>query len=288
MTNLASAEGVMCARRSSDHRLACWGSKAGAILGATSVAYRTPEPDARLGPVRTFAIANDRACAVPEAGDHRAVCWSAGDGKLGAALGPSEVVELALGGDFTLAVTASGSVWRWGVDPAGESKVTVPELVPGLTEIAHVAAGHSHALALGRDGRAYCWGASGAGECGVKEPHVPVRTVGEGPFDGVAARPGSSWLRKGGGFQTHGPVFSSDTGFFHETHVRQYAFSGGEACFLGESGRVTCTRANKATPNGVFGWGVLEIAGNDDGYCATTASDVWCWSGYSLLFSIFA
>jgi hypothetical protein len=288
MTNLASAEGVMCARRSSDRRLACWGSNAGAILGTNSVAYRTPEPDARLGPIRTFAIANERACAVPEAGDHRAVCWFAGDATLTAPVGPPEVVELALGGDFTVAVTADGSVWRWGADPARESKVTTPERVQGLAEIAHVAAGHAHALALGRDGRAYCWGASGGGACGVTELHVSVKTVGEGPFDAVAARQESTWLRKGGGFQTYGPVFSADTGFFHETRVRQYAFSDSDACFLGESGRVTCTRGNKAGPNGVFGWGVLEITGNGDGYCATTASDIWCWSGYSLLFSIFA
>ncbi len=289
MTNLASADGVMCARRSSDRRLTCWGSKAGAVLGTTSktIAYRTPETEARLGPIRTFALANDRACAVPEAGDHRAVCWSVGDAKL-TAVGPPEVVELALGGDFTVAVTADGSVWRWGVDPAHESNVTTPELVQGLAQITHVAAGHAHALALGRDGRAYCWGASGAGECGVTEAHVSVMSLGKSPFDAVAAQAGSSWLRGGGRFQTHGPVFSSDTGFFHETGVRQYAFSGGEACSLNESGRVTCTRGNQAGPNGVFGWGVLEITGNGEGYCAATASDLWCWSGYSLLFSIFA
>ena len=70
-------------------------------------------------------------------------------------------------------------------------------------------------------------------------------------------------------------------------HVRQVAFSQGEGCLLTDAGRVSCTRSTKAPPNGVFGSSVLEIVGSSDGFCAATTSGVWCWNGYSLLFSIF-
>jgi hypothetical protein len=284
-TNLSAAEGVMCARRASDGRLTCWGKKAGALLGAKDVAYRTPEADSRLGPIRTFALGKERACAVREAGDHRAVCWSARDAELGPPIGPPDIVELAVGGTFAVALTADGSVWRWGDDPARMSQVTTPERVQGLSAIAHVAAGHTHALALGRDGTAYCWGGSPSGECGVKESPVSLTRFLDGPYESVAAGSWTSWLRQGGAWRTHGSGFRPSMGSFRNTVVRQYAFSGADACFLSESEDVGCTRGTEAPPNSVFGWGVLEITGNDEGYCARTASDVWCWSGYSLLFS---
>jgi hypothetical protein len=192
-------------------------TKAGALLGAKDIAYRTPEADSMLGPIRTFALAKDRACAVREAGDHRAVCWSARDAELGPPIGPPDIVELAVGGTFAVALTADGSVWRWGDDPARVSQVTKPELVQGLSAIAHVAAGPSHAVALGRDGTAYCWGGSPSDECGVKESPVSVTRFTDGPYEGIAAGSGTSWLRQGGAWRTHGAGFRPAMGSFRDT-----------------------------------------------------------------------
>jgi Regulator of chromosome condensation (RCC1) repeat len=271
MTHLAAVESAMCAMRSSDGRLVCWGSRAGALLGERSVAYRTPQPHPKLGRIRAFAIADDRACAVLEAGDHRASCWTVKDAEP-RPIGPPEVVEIGVGDSFAVAVTADGAVWRWGDDPAGVSRVATPELVPGLPAIAQVSAGNAHVVAFDRAGNAYCWGRGS--ECGVGGDRVPVTRLDEGRL-----------VHYGAGWRVRGSFGMS--GSLHEDNIRQYAASGTEACVLHGNGAVGCTRGDKASPNSVLGRGVLEIAGSKDGYCALTSGETWCWNGYSLLFSIF-
>ncbi len=283
LTSLASTDHAMCARRASDGRLVCWGSRAGALLGKKSVAYRTPEAAPRLGAVRAFAIAEGRGCAVLEVGDHRAVCWTESDPEP-RPVGPPGVVALAIGPDFAVAVTSAGAAWRWGNDPDAGTMASAPELMPGLPPIERVAAGSHHVVALARDGSAYCWGSSMGGECGVQVARVGVTRFEGGPFNAIGARGGVTWLRCGGSWETHG-IFGPDRSLMHEDKVRQFVVSGNESCILHENGGVACTRGGQASPNGVLAWGALEIAGSDDGTCAATARELWCWSGYSLAFA---
>ena len=77
------------------------------------------------------------------------------------------VVAVAAGCEHSLAVTADGAVWAWGLNSDGElgdgrtASHTTPELVSGLPgDAVAVAAGCHHSLALTSDGEVWEWGES--------------------------------------------------------------------------------------------------------------------------------
>ena len=82
------------------------------------------------------------------------VAWGAdGYGQTNAPLGLTNVVSIAAGDSFSVAVKSDGTVVAWGVNNSGQ--VTVPE---GLSNVTAVAAGPLHTLALKRDGTVVGWG----------------------------------------------------------------------------------------------------------------------------------
>lgn len=276
---------AICARRS-DGRLVCWGSGAGALFGKPRPALRTPEAHPTLGPVRTFALGRHQgqACAVLEAGDHRPVCWSKRLPEP-TPIGPPDVTAIAIGGSFTVAVTADGSVWRWGDDLSAQAKQTGVERVDGLPPIADIAAGSTHVVARGRDGSAWCWGRSSAAECGGHVGDKPRRLEG-GPFEAIAAGYTTYLFTADGMVVVHGTTFGygAQELLRDKQEIRQVAQSKSETCVRQRDGRVACTRADKARPNVVLQRDVREIAGSDDGFCAITQRALWCWNGFSLPF----
>ncbi len=279
MTHIAATGGVMCARRSRDGRLVCWGSSAGLYLGARWTATRTPEPFSKLGRIVTFALGDGRACAVPEGGERRAACWTTKDPSPRPA-GPPGIVELALMGSATIALTSDGDVWRWGDDLALGGRDLAPTKIPGLSAIAHIDASASHAVALGKDGSVSCWGV-GTGECGPDAKRDVVSRIEGGPFDRVVPFSGATFLR--GKDHRWRKIGMSLPEYFlvHDENAIDMRASGSDACFIHPGGRLMCTRANDAPQWTTFDWGVLEVAGNrEDGFCALTASEIWCWKGY--------
>lgn len=126
------------------------------------------------------------------------------------ALPQGSVVQMAAGGNFSMALSTNGEVYTWGDGTNGRLgngddnneasavpvKVTTDAesdsvLPPGAT--AQVAAGLEHGLALASGGRVYSWGHNGAGELGNNsnaDSNVPVavKVTGE---DGSVLPPGS-------------------------------------------------------------------------------------------------
>ncbi len=88
-----------------------------------------------------------------------------------------DVVAVAAGYAFSMALKSNGSVYTWGTNGSGQlgdgtttSHRTTPTLVPNLTGIVAIAAGHSHALALEADGTGsgflWVWGDNFGGKLG--------------------------------------------------------------------------------------------------------------------------
>lgn len=71
------------------------------------------------------------------------------------ALAGKNVVQLAAGDGFSVALTANGDVYTWGRNDAGQlglgntTRMSIPQKVPGLGGVQEIAAGNSHVLARG-------------------------------------------------------------------------------------------------------------------------------------------
>ena len=88
------------------------------------------------------------------------------------------VIAIAMGESYTMALTADGRVYAWGENTHGElgdgttTNRTTPVRVAGpggsgyLTDVVGIGAGRFHALALTSDGRLYAWGRNDYGELG--------------------------------------------------------------------------------------------------------------------------
>ncbi len=85
--------------------------------------------------------------------------------------GLSDVVQVAAGGSFGLALRADGTVAAWG-NPIGSfgdgtyQSRNIPVTVTGLTDVIQIGASVSHAIALRSNGTVMAWGTNIAGELG--------------------------------------------------------------------------------------------------------------------------
>ncbi|MFA7150813.1 MAG: prepilin-type N-terminal cleavage/methylation domain-containing protein [Candidatus Paceibacterota bacterium] len=117
------------------------------------------------------------------------------------------VINIAAGGRFSLALKNDGTVWAWGRNGSGQlgDGTTTDKLTPVqvrgvsgsgyLTDIVAIAAGGLHSLALKSDGTVYAWGENVVGQLGDVDTYqtnstspVKVNGVGgEGYLTNVAA-----------------------------------------------------------------------------------------------------
>ncbi len=88
-------------------------------------------------------------------------------------LGLSNIVDIAAGHQFSMALDSSGRVYAWGNNKDGQvgnnnsyAFFTTPQLVSGLTDVKSISAGHYHALAQKADGSIYGWGRAYNGALG--------------------------------------------------------------------------------------------------------------------------
>lgn len=101
----------------------------------------------------------------------------------------SNIVQIAAGYNFCLALRADGTVWAWGNNyngQLGDGTTTLrssPVQVSGLTNATAIAAGYAGALAIRADGTVWEWGWNGAST----ENHAPVQVGTYGDVVQVAA-----------------------------------------------------------------------------------------------------
>jgi alpha-tubulin suppressor-like RCC1 family protein len=94
------------------------------------------------------------------------------------------VIAVAAGFNFGVALTADGEVWAWGGDgrralaPRGEGRASRRPLpIAGLPRIVAIAVGSHHALAVDEAGRVWGWGANFARQLGQAEPENPLQPL---------------------------------------------------------------------------------------------------------------
>jgi len=90
-----------------------------------------------------------------------------------------DIIKVAAGVNFSLALKNDGTVWAWGEGGSGQLGIhsnndhTIPYQVHGvdnvgyLTDVVDIAGGQHHTLAVKSDGTVYAWGANGDGQLGI-------------------------------------------------------------------------------------------------------------------------
>jgi alpha-tubulin suppressor-like RCC1 family protein len=87
--------------------------------------------------------------------------------------GLTNIISVAAGDGFSLALDSSGYVWAWGRNELGQIGDTTttarntPVRVSRLSKMTQIAAGRDFALAVKNDGTVWGWGANAAGQLGV-------------------------------------------------------------------------------------------------------------------------
>lgn len=194
-----------------DGTVVAWGANTNGILGRGSFEpVSDPEPAAVAGLTQVTqlaaggAVSGGHALALRSDGS----VWAWGSNALGA-LGlnpvtappssadaaavpglPADVVQVAAGSSFSLALLDDGSVRAWGAggagqlgDGEGDAFSYTPVTVSGLDDIVAVAAGMQHALALHEDGTVSAWGSDSFGQLGtgfgsgIRTEPLPVAAV---------------------------------------------------------------------------------------------------------------
>lgn len=85
---------------------------------------------------------------------------------------PRRFIQLAAGGNFSLALRSDGTVWSWGSNTNGQlgcgaiKESLLPVQVQSLNGIISISAGNRHALALKSDGTVWAWGDNTFGQIG--------------------------------------------------------------------------------------------------------------------------
>lgn len=105
--------------------------------------------------------------------------------------GLPEIVDVAAGNNFSLALAADGTVYGWGSNILGQltcedtgRSYTRPIKLNGLSDIVSIGAGDNFGMAVRRDGSVWTWGSNNVKQLGdgTKDTHItPVRVLaGEG------------------------------------------------------------------------------------------------------------
>jgi hypothetical protein len=114
------------------------------------------------------------------------VAWgdnSAGQTNVPAGLTNVTAISACGGGNFTLALTSSGSVVAWGANNHGQS--TVPA---GLSNVKAIAAGADHSLVLKNDGTMVAWGNNAQGEATIPAGLTNVVAIAAGVSRSMALK----------------------------------------------------------------------------------------------------
>jgi alpha-tubulin suppressor-like RCC1 family protein len=81
------------------------------------------------------------------------------------AVGITGAVDVSTGLHHSMALTDAGTVWTWGMPPAGSGVLPAP--VPGLTNVVKISAGQHTCYALRDDGTVWAWGENTNAQLGI-------------------------------------------------------------------------------------------------------------------------
>ncbi|GBD99605.1 regulator of chromosome condensation (RCC1) repeat protein [bacterium BMS3Abin07] len=110
--------------------------------------------------------------------------------------GMEDVIKVASGMDYSVAIKSDGSVWAWGRNNMGQlgngtlEDSHIPVLVKELYKVTDVAAGKYHTLALRADGTVWAWGRNSYGQLGngsIRDSNIPVKVKGLSNITAIAA-----------------------------------------------------------------------------------------------------
>jgi uncharacterized protein (TIGR03437 family) len=110
--------------------------------------------------------------------------------------GLTNIMAIASGGSFSMALTSDGLVWTWGHNQSGQlgngstTDSSSPVKVSGLGGVVAIAAGTAFSLALKNDGTVWAWGYNGAGQVGdgtTTDRSTPVQVSGLTGVTAIAA-----------------------------------------------------------------------------------------------------
>lgn len=121
--------------------------------------------------------------------------------------GLTDVVKIAAGRFFSVAVKSDGTIWTWGQNLYGQlgdgttNNRNVPGIVPDFVAQlpAIIAAGAFHVTVVKNDGTAWAWGRNSYGNLGdntLNNSYVPVQMIGVSDVAGMAAGTNFSLLYK--------------------------------------------------------------------------------------------
>ncbi len=191
-----------------------WGENSSGQLGNSDMPNDATSPtvvdtSGGLGDILALAAGTDHTLALTTTG----TVWSWGDnsqGQLG--LGttgsgmdePQEisslanVVAIAAGTDFSVALDEDGVVYAWGVNTVGQlgraspSSSASPLTVSLSMPVVAIACGNAHTLVLARDGKVYTFGEGGDGQLGTGGTTVQKTPVFTGVSDAIAIAAGDT------------------------------------------------------------------------------------------------
>ena len=131
------------------------------------------------------ASGNTNVCAftVRGAGSQMVVAWgSNNEGQSDVPENLVDVVAIAGGSEYSLALKSDGTVAAWGYAIEG-GPCDMPE---DLTEVVAIAAGYAHGLALKADGTVVAWGFNDSGQCNVPAGLIDVVAISAGSVHSLA------------------------------------------------------------------------------------------------------
>ncbi|MCZ8518601.1 MULTISPECIES: RCC1 domain-containing protein [Paenibacillus] len=193
-TNLFSAGNGFSVIAAQDGSVKSWGTNASGQLGLGDTMPRTePTTIPSLSAANVTQIAaNLSSHVLLLQKDGTVLAWGNNDaGQLGLGdtanrLTPilipnlTDVIQVAVGTGFSMALLKDGTVKAWGTNTYGQLGLSdtvnrsVPTIITGLNNIIQVAAGGSHSLALLKDGTVKSWGRNNYGQLGMKNSNTDL------------------------------------------------------------------------------------------------------------------
>ena len=148
-----------CGIRSDNDQMVCWGDDGEGQVSGVAPDSASVGFDYSESTFKTVDVGLEHTCAILKGGDGdgQLRCW--GSNRADVATVPTqhqttEFISVALGDDFTCALTAQGQAVCWGLDQFQE--VTQ---VPANIQFSALAGGTRHVCGIKTDGKPHCWGA---------------------------------------------------------------------------------------------------------------------------------